>query len=132
MARSPPVNSGRTRHVLLLPFVSSVCAPAGCLEGFPRQTNGKLTSLPDAGTRRNHVSPVQLHKVAHQCETDAELRFGARSRFIRLPEQIEYVRQGVRTASPLIRGPWKPGSEASSAAPGPGSVVLPTNRVAEA
>src|ERR1700738_2745516 len=28
------------------------------LEGFPRQTNRKLTSLPDAGDRRTRASPV--------------------------------------------------------------------------
>src|SRR4029077_15527103 len=79
----------------MLPARSRAGAPACSLKGLSGQTNGKLTSLPDAGTRRSHASPVQLHEVAHQCETDAEPRFGARRRLIRLLEQIEYVRLGV-------------------------------------
>ena len=83
---------GRRILPVLAPMFLLPALLLAVLRGFPRQPNGKLTSLPDSGTRRSHTSPVQLHKVAHQCETDAEPRFGARSRFIRLPEQIEYVR----------------------------------------
>jgi len=67
-----------------------------CFEGFkriPGEENGKLASLSQSGARPDHASPVRFDEGANQRKSDAEPRLGAQCGSIRLPEQIEYVRQ---------------------------------------
>ena len=58
----------------------------------PRKANRKFAALPESGTRRNDATAMQFREHAHQSKPDAEAGSGARSRFIRLYEDIKNVR----------------------------------------
>jgi hypothetical protein len=60
-----------------------------------RQTDRKLATLSEPAARRYHTPSVRLYEVTHERQTDPQPEARADGRFIRLPEQFKYVREGL-------------------------------------
>ena len=79
------------------------CAAVATASGEAGSRTVKRGAVTFALTRGLDRSAVQLHQSADQCESDPKPSLGAVDRDVRLDEQVEDMREHVRTRCRSLR-----------------------------